>query len=431
MTEIKKAGAGFEMERLKAPFGFKGGYVADIWQTGVYLEDEKGIKGVGPGVQSILWSDERVFAEMGEAGGNAAMFLITQFAVSRVRGMRFKTPIHLLEDIFEEVYTYGKLVTGRPDLKKTFVLNSLVPVDLAAWQLYARENEIVDFDGMIPDSMRPALSSRQEKLASIPLITYGMGTEDIKREVDKGSFFLKIKIGCDPDNDGDLDKMLRWDMDRLSQIHEILKDVRTPYTRTGKIPYYLDANGRYDSKERLLKLLEHADRIGALEHIILLEGPFPEGADIYVGDLPVRAAADESAHSDEDVGRLIEKGYKAIALKPIAKTLSMTLKICETAYARGIPCFCADLTVNPLMVEWNKNVAARIGSLPGMKIGVLESNGYQNYVNWEMMKTYHPRCGASFTEDRNGIYELDGEFYKSSGGILESSEHYRNLAYGR
>jgi len=43
-------------------------------------------------------------------------------------------------------------------------------------------------------------------------------------------------------------------------------------------------------------------------------------------------------------------GYGAITLKPIAKTMSMSLKIAQLAYERSIPCFCADLTVNPILV---------------------------------------------------------------------------------
>lgn len=431
MIKIRKAGAGFESEKLKAPFGFKGGYVTNTWQVSVYLESEAGTKSIGLGLQSVLWSDANVFAKMKEAGGNAAMFLITQYAVSKLEGMSFETPIALLEEILEDVYAYGKMVTGNDSLKKTFVLNALVPVDLAAWQLYAKENRMQDFDAMIPAAMKPGLSFAKTKLAAIPLITYGMSMDDIKKEVDRGSFFLKIKIGCDPDRDGDLSKMLKWDMERLTQIHQLLKDVRTPYTDNGKIPYYLDANGRYDSKERICKLLNHAKEIGALEQIMLLEEPFQEGSGIYVGDLPVRVAADESAHSDEDVAYLIKMGYRAIALKPIAKTLSMTLKICRLAFEHGIPCFCADLTVNPAMVEWNKNVAARINNIPGMHIGVLESNGHQNYSNWEKMKTYHPCYGEAFLDAKDGIYELDEKFYQSSGGIFRISEHYQNIAYGK
>ena len=90
----------------------------------------------------------------------------------------------------------------------------------------------------------------------------------------------------------------------------------------------------------------------------------------------------------------------------------------------GIGCFCADLTVNPLMLEWNKNVAARLSPLSGMKIGVVESNGAQNYVNWEKMKGYVPRKN---TESDATVYTLDEDFYKNAGGLFELSPHYASL----
>ena len=120
-------------------------------------------------------------------------------------------------------------------------------------------------------------------------------------------------------------------------------------------------------------------------------------------------------------------GYRAIALKPIAKTLSMSLKIARIAAEAGIPCFCADLTVNPILVDWNKNVAARLAPLPGMKIGVLETNGHQNYRRWEEMSGFHPCAGAGWTGRAEGLFHLDEDFYQRSGGILEVPEHYRKL----
>ena len=45
---------------------------------------------------------------------------------------------------------------------------------------------------------------------------------------------------------------------------------------SGKILYYLDANGKYDSIARLESLLTFAKEIGALENIVLLEEPFEE-----------------------------------------------------------------------------------------------------------------------------------------------------------
>ena len=141
----------------------------------------------------------------------------------------------------------------------------------------------------------------------------------------------------------------------------------------------------------------------------------------------VRIAADESAHSDKDAKKRIEMGYGAIALKPIAKTLSMSLKVLKAAGEAGVPCFCADLTVIPILVDWNKNVAARLGPLPGMNIGVLETNGHQNYKHWNELLKFHPCCGAEWMKTKSGLFNLDEDFYAKSGGIFQISEHYQNL----
>ena len=255
-----------------------------------------------------------------------------------------------------------------------------------------------------------------------------MSIDEVLKLVNDGFFFLKIKIGSDPDGDGSREKMLEWDKNRLKEIHESVKDIKIEYTENGHIPYYFDANGRYDSKERLQEFLSYAEEIGALDRIMILEEPFPEEYKVDVSDLGVRIAADESAHSVEDALERIALGYGAIALKPIAKTMSESIKILSAAAEKGIPCFCADLTVNPLMVDFNKNVAARIELFPGMKIGIVESNGAQNYVNWEKMMTYHPLYGkAGFIEAKNGIFNLDGDFYKTSGGIFMKSDYYESL----
>ena len=126
-------------------------------------------------------------------------------------------------------------------------------------------------------------------------------------------------------------EMLEWDKSRLERVHGIAKSYKTEYTVSGKILYYLDANGKYDTKERLIDLLDYAKEIGAIEQIVLLEEPFEEENKVFVGDLPVRIAADESVHSLIDVEERIGLGYKAITLKPIAKTLSETLKILKKA----------------------------------------------------------------------------------------------------
>ena len=81
-----------------------------------------------------------------------------------------------------------------------------------------------------------------------------------------------------------------------------------------------------------MRFLDHADKIGALSQIVLLEEPLDEGDSSDLSGVPVRVAADESAHCAEDAVRRIGQGYTAVALKPIAKTLSMTFRILKAAY---------------------------------------------------------------------------------------------------
>jgi len=66
--------------------------------------------------------------------------------------------------------------------------------------LYAREKNTELFDNLLPDEHKQALSYKHEKLAIIPLITYGIPIAEIKDIVKEGYFFLKIKIGSDPDH---------------------------------------------------------------------------------------------------------------------------------------------------------------------------------------------------------------------------------------
>ncbi len=418
--KITAVDSNFEREPLVRPFGFKGGYLSEIWQTVALLQSESGIRRVGLGTQSVLWSDAAVFSSYSESGGNALMYALTERALQLCKGRSFTTPVHLLDDILDEVYAYGKAITGDPHLRKTFALNALVGVDNAAWLLYAREHGITNFDDIIPAAYRPALSHHHRQVASIPLMSYAVPISEIKATVDQGYFFMKIKIG----QPGTQEEMLTKDKARLSAIHEAIGHVRTKYTENGRLPYYFDANGRYQKKDTLLRLLDHARKIGAFDQIAVIEEPFPEEADIQVGDLGIRIAADESAHTDKDAIKRIEMGYRAIALKAIAKTLSMTMKIAQVAHEHSVPCFCADLTVGPILVEWNKAVAARLAPFPGLGLGLLETNGHQNYRNWDTMVSYHPYAGASWTKTTEGVFNLNDDYYAKSGGILIPSDHY-------
>ncbi len=425
--KIKSTKLAFVREPLLAPFGFKGKYLTELWQTVVKIESEN-FAATAPCTISVLWSDANVFAEHSPEESSALMRDVTARALDMINGESFVAPNLLINEIFPELKKYADKICNR-NVAETFVLNSLVGVDYALWSLYAKENGITDFDKIIPDHAKNALSHRHERLAHIPLVSYAVTGEGLKSLLDSGTGLLKIKIGkaCGENltREEDMRSMLEWDKARLSEIHNIAKNYQTPLSKSGNIRYYLDANGRYDDISRLEALLDHADKIGALQSIELIEEPFAPENEVYVGKLPVTLNADESAHSLADVEKRLELGYKAVALKPIAKTMSVSFDMASAVYNAGATCLCADLTVVPLLAEWNKQFAARIGALNGMSCGCIEINGNQNYKNWASLCETLPN-GIEYTPERNGCFEINDDFYKN-GAKLFDKNGYINL----
>ncbi len=87
----------------------------------------------------------------------------------------------------------------------------------------------------------------------------------------------------------------------------------------------------------------------------------------------------------------------------------------------------ADLTVNPVLVDWNKNVAARVPPFPGVTFGMLETNGHQQYRRWNEMVSWHPCADAPWRRVEQGVFVLGDDFYARSGCIFEEPSHYRAL----
>lgn len=417
MLKIKQTKLAYQPEPLIHALGFKGGNLTELWQVSCTIETDSGLSATGYGVQSVLWSDSGIFTQFGQHAGNELMLQITQYALSCLENTVLTTPPELLRQILPDVLRYAKQISGYPDLRTTFVLNALTPVDWALWRLYQKANPTENFESLTAPFTH-YLNHRQDRLGNIPLISYDTPESQIRQLAEEGRFFFKIKIGSNPGGRNDLDEMLEQDVRRFRQIHNILKDYRTDFTDCGHPAYYFDANGRYDSRDRVLRFLEQVDKEDALNRVLLLEEPFPEDALASVHDLPVAVAGDESAHSEEDAIRLIEEyGFQTIALKPIAKTLSISLAVLEEAGKRGIPCFCADLTVNPQMVEINKCFASRLSTLKGLKTGVFESNGSQNYRNWQRMMETSGYARKNWAIMQKGLFELDEAYYRCDGGI--------------
>ncbi|MFZ2411003.1 MAG: hypothetical protein WAW23_05495, partial [Candidatus Methanoperedens sp.] len=170
--QIAKVNSNFEREPLIRPFGFKGGYVTEIWQTVTSITSSSGIAKIGLGTQSVLWSDAKVFSSHSQSGGDTLMYAMTEWALQAIKGQSFTSPVQLLEDVLPEVYVYGKKVTSNQQLRMTFALNALVGVDNAIWLLYAVENGFRTFDEMLPKAYRLALSHHHKKAAAIPLMSY-------------------------------------------------------------------------------------------------------------------------------------------------------------------------------------------------------------------------------------------------------------------
>ena len=191
---IKNTDLKIVIEPLKAPFGFKGGYAQELWQVVVKVESDKTF-GIGIGLQSTLWSDASVYASGSYASGNAYMLLITEYALKLIKGKEFATPFDALDFVEDKAFEYAKEITGNKNLRKTFALNALVAVDNALWQLYGKENHTEDFLSLIDGEYKKPLMNKVDKICNIPLITYNMTMDDVKKLVDDGYFFLKIKIG--------------------------------------------------------------------------------------------------------------------------------------------------------------------------------------------------------------------------------------------
>ena len=421
---IRSVALDFEREPLIRPTGFKGGFLTELWQSIARLDGDSGQSHIGLGTQSVLWCDPAVLTKHSESAGNSLMLSVTDHALQMLVGESFTDPVELLDRILPEVHAFAVRVTGLPKLRRTFALNALVPVDNAAWLLYAAENGIRSFDEMIPAPYRAGLSYRNTGIASLPSVTYGLPIEEVAQAARDGYFVIKLKLGSPASTPAE---MLEKDIARLTAVHRALTGFTTVHTKDGKLRYDLDPNQRYQKKEQLLRLLDAAKRIGALDQVALVEEPFADENDEHMGDVGVPVVADESATRVSDAQRRADQGYAGFALKGIAKTLSETIKIAKLAHERKLLCMAADLTVNPVLVDWNKNVAARLAPFPGFTVGMIETNGHQQYRRWAEMTSWHPCADASWQRVERGVFVLDDDYWKRSGCIFEEPAHYRAL----
>ncbi|HWL54151.1 MAG TPA: enolase C-terminal domain-like protein [Chthoniobacteraceae bacterium] len=396
---------------MKKAFGFKGAAYHEKWIASVTLTTPEGQSATGHGGLAVLWSDERVFLNHTETGGNIMMLAVLERVLTRVRGCTFASAPELLDTVLPEAEALARTITGQPEVRRTFALNALVALDEAAWKLTALTRGVSDFDTLVPKPLRPALAHRHRELEIVPLISYEVTPQEIIQLAREGHRVLKIKIGAT----GSPGEMLARDQARLSQVHQALSQSGIA---PDAFPLYLDANLRYTTRAAIEALLDHAAALGL--RVMILEEPFAEGTEIDVHGLDVLVAADESLHCVEDVAAKAALGYRAAALKPAGKTLSQTLRMAAEAHRLGLHTFVADNTCTPQLADINRNIAARLAPLPGLSCGLMEINGPQSYRNWERLLAAHPFARASWMTLQNGHIPLDAAFYRDAGGWLSA-----------
>ncbi len=411
-----------QREPFARPFAFKGSAFHEKWNLVVRLKDADGYEAFGIGGLAVLWSDAAVFAAHTEMGGNLLQASLLEFALQNVKGREFADPMALFDAVEDEVFSYAKAITGHGDLRRTFALIALVALDNAAWILHAKRMRLATFDALIPEKFRSFLSHRQSHVALVPAVSYTLPIDELQTILDSGAYILKIKIG----HPGDETEMVEKDMACLSRVHSLASQYETEMTDLGHVLYYLDANGRYGKKDSMARLLDYAKKEGLLDRIVLIEEPFLHPEDIDVHGLPARFAGDESIETVADVHTRLEQGYGAMAIKPAGKTLSLAFRMIETI-KNNVPCFVADNACVPVLVEWNKNVAARLPAFPGVNGGLMESNGPENYGTWDRMLSEYPMPNASYLRPQSGAYVLGETYYNQSGGIFEEPTVYTRL----
>ena len=153
--------------------------MTEEWIVSALVKSTSGKHGIGLGTQNCLWADAKVFASNSEAGGNAIMFSMTQYALKLLVGKTFTSPVELNDWLWPQVWEYGKKVSANPDLRATYALNALVAVDNAVWVLFARENGLTSFDEMNPECLSPGArrASREVRVDSA-LLLQGAGRGD-------------------------------------------------------------------------------------------------------------------------------------------------------------------------------------------------------------------------------------------------------------
>lgn len=396
----------FKEEYLK-PYIFKGDSVNGKWIAKTAITDESGVEGAAVGGFAVLWSDPGVYNSHTEMGGNIMMAACLEKAVNTIVNREYTHVEEAMDDVFERVFNYGKLITENEGLNKTFVLNSMVSLDLALWVLWKKLNSMGNFKEVFEEKLNTkAVCANQ--VAVSPVVAKNTGDEEIESLLKEGFFVLKCKMGSGCAED-DAALFLRAD--------NIGRNYSTSMTESGHISYVLDLNGRYKDKDKLKQLLDIIDKKSDLGKILTVEEPFEKPID--VSEFPVIITADESVFDKDSVDLASQMGYGGVAVKPAGKTLTKSFEMTLAAFANGMHTFVADNSATPEILEPNRNFASLLPPFPGLKVPLIEVNGFQLYKRWDFLVEEHERKYGSRGKPVGGMLVQDEEYFKTSGGLFD------------
>ncbi len=451
MVAIKKIASSLRKE--PGAMGFAGGSMSGFWQSAVAIQTTGGYIGASYGTQNPLWCSKQLYGALqgqhgpvkGERLANELMYALTKEVLTALAEQDISAPeeamLRAISDpaIADTVRAFYRKNGLQGELPFTYILNAAVAPDLAVWMATSQARGIDNFN----DLTGHRLSHRAERVAVIPLVSYGIREAQIEDLIDQGYRIFKTKMGAYDDryekgSVEDFMNMMKVDREKLQLVSRLTESLETDLTEDGRVPLYLDFNGRIPSDDRGVNLLqaymEVAASVNALDRIIVVEEPFEDMKSMgsqfdvfrdFMDRYGVTIVADECAHSAEDVRELLALGCRGFALKPAAKTLTETLRMIDiiTGHNDANPddnayCFCADLTVVPSLVEWNLHVQARLPPWPGLAEGVrmLESNWMQHYLYRNRLPERYPASEVASPE--GGVFLPTAEWFRTGGRIF-------------
>jgi len=322
------------------PFVLSGGTITSFLQLFCEIETTDGVLGLGHSGISPVWSDKRPDVSFDDKERQSVE--LAGFVAGRLAGRSFENPFEAF-DFMKAAADEFSAAIGLPRLSRYVCLS---PIDMAVWDAYARfrdQNVFECIAGEFPELGRFFGAPRDLEVAH----TIGVGEDpavELKFAVKHGIRWFKLKLK------GNIEDDIRAIKKFFSVFSGISPQV------------ILDGNEGYSANdlESLVSALSKEEFFTSVEYI---EQPVSRsgGESVMVAGDTVPVFADEMVCDCGDLMVARRLGYRGIALKPTAKTLSETVRMLPLIEEIGFKVSIADLTnAAPLAYLFHCAFASRI-----------------------------------------------------------------------